>query len=72
MLRPNIFKLLRSLRIDSKEPITPGCVTWQAGTTTLFLAPIDCLKESYAAVEIGDENITLVRKPFTVLRRDYV
>jgi hypothetical protein len=33
---PN-FKLLRSPRIDSKEPITPGCIAWRAGTTTLFL-----------------------------------
>ncbi len=33
---PN-FKLLRSPRIDSKEPIPPGCVAWRAGTTTLFL-----------------------------------
>ncbi len=48
--RARIFKLLMSPRIDSKKPITPGCVTWRAGTTTLFLlgsyllAPIDCLK----------------------------
>jgi hypothetical protein len=27
----------QSLRIDSKEPIPPGCVAWRAGTTTLFL-----------------------------------
>jgi hypothetical protein len=44
-----IFKLLRSPRIDSKEPIPPGCVAWRAGTTTpiptRLLAPIiDCLK----------------------------
>jgi hypothetical protein len=32
--RLRIFKLLR---IDSKEPIPPGCVAWRAGTTTLFL-----------------------------------
>jgi hypothetical protein len=35
-------------RIDSKEPILPGCVAWRAGTTTLFLLcsppPSDCLK----------------------------
>ncbi len=31
-----IFKLLRSTRIDSKEPIPPGCVAGRAGTTTLF------------------------------------
>ncbi len=39
-----ILKLLRSPRIDSKEPIPPDCVVWRAGTTTLFLSPIDCLK----------------------------
>jgi hypothetical protein len=32
-----IFKLLRGPRIDSKEPIPPGCVAWRAGKTTLFL-----------------------------------
>ncbi len=46
--RARIFKLLWSLRIDSKELIPPGCVAWRAGTTipipTRFLAPIDCLK----------------------------
>ncbi len=31
-----IFKLLRSPRIDSKGPIPPGCVAWRAGTTTLY------------------------------------
>jgi hypothetical protein len=31
------FKLLRSPRIDSMEPITPGCVAWRAGMTTIFL-----------------------------------
>jgi hypothetical protein len=30
------LKLLRSPRIDSKEPIPAGCVASQAGTTTLF------------------------------------
>jgi hypothetical protein len=35
--RARIFKLLRSPRIDSKEPILPGCVAWLAGTTTQFL-----------------------------------
>jgi hypothetical protein len=40
-----IFKLLRSLRIDSKKPIPTGCGAWRAGTKTLFLlGPIDCLK----------------------------
>ncbi len=34
--RARIFELLRSPRIDSKEPIPPGCVAWRAGTTTLF------------------------------------
>ncbi len=32
--RVRIFQLLRSPRIDSKEPIPPGCVSWRAGTTT--------------------------------------
>jgi hypothetical protein len=32
-----IFKLLRSPRIDFKEPIPPAYVAWGAGTTTLFL-----------------------------------
>jgi hypothetical protein len=35
--RARILKLLRSPRIDSKEPIPPACVAWRAGTTTLFL-----------------------------------
>ncbi len=35
--RAGIFKLLRSPRIDSKEPIPQGCVAWRDGTTTLFL-----------------------------------
>ncbi len=34
---PGFFKLSRSPRIDSKEPIPPGCVAWRASTTTLFL-----------------------------------
>jgi hypothetical protein len=33
--RARIFKLLRSPRIDSKEPMPPGCVAWRADTTTL-------------------------------------
>ncbi len=36
-LRERIFKLLKSPRIDSKEPIPPDCVAWRAGTSTLFL-----------------------------------
>jgi hypothetical protein len=36
-IRDGIFKLLRSPGIDSKEPILPAYVAWQAGTTTLFL-----------------------------------
>ncbi len=24
-------------KIDSKEPVPPGCVAWRAGATTLFL-----------------------------------
>jgi hypothetical protein len=35
--RARIFKLIRSPRLDSKEPIPPGCVAWRAGTTTLLL-----------------------------------
>ncbi len=35
--RAQIFKPLMSPRIDSKEPIPPGCVAWWAGITTLFL-----------------------------------
>ncbi len=35
--RARIFKLLTSRRIDSKEPIPPGCVAWRGGTTTPFL-----------------------------------
>jgi hypothetical protein len=43
-----ILKLLRSPRIDSKEPILPGCVCSLAGRydnpfPTRFLAPIDYL-----------------------------
>ncbi len=34
--RARIFKLLRSPRIDSKEPFPSGCVAWRAGTTTLI------------------------------------
>jgi hypothetical protein len=37
LFRARIFKLLRSPRIDSKEPIPLGCVAWRAGTTTLLL-----------------------------------
>ncbi len=32
-----IFKLWRSLGIDSKDSIPPAYVAWRAGTTTLFL-----------------------------------
>jgi hypothetical protein len=35
--RARIFKLVRSPRIDSNEPIPPGCVAWRAGTTTQFV-----------------------------------
>ncbi len=31
------FETLRSPKIDSKEPIPPGCVAWRTGTITLFL-----------------------------------
>ncbi len=36
-LRAGIFELFRSPRIDSKEPIPPGCVNGRAGRTTLLL-----------------------------------
>ncbi len=45
-----IFKLLRSPRIDFKEPIPPGCIAislagrYDDPIPTQFLAPIDCLK----------------------------
>jgi hypothetical protein len=32
-----IFKLSMSPRIDSKEPIPPGCLAWRSGATTIFL-----------------------------------
>ncbi len=34
---PEFFNFLRSPRIDSEEPIPPGCEAWRAGKTTLFL-----------------------------------
>jgi hypothetical protein len=34
--RARTIKLLGSPRINSRDPIPPGCVAWQAGTTTLF------------------------------------
>ncbi len=41
--KDGILKLFRSLRIDTKESITPAHVAWRAGTTTpipnRFLAP---------------------------------
>ncbi len=42
-----IFKLLRSLRIDSKKSIPPAYVAWRAGrqpSPTRFLDLKDCLK----------------------------
>jgi hypothetical protein len=42
--RARILKRLWSSGIDSKEWIPPAYGAWRAGTTTLFLAPIDCLK----------------------------
>ncbi len=48
VIRAQIFKLLRSTRIDSKESIPPSYVSWRAVTAnpvpTRFLAPTDCLK----------------------------
>jgi hypothetical protein len=35
--KARILKLSRGPRIDSKEPILPGCVAWRAGTAALFL-----------------------------------
>jgi hypothetical protein len=58
--RARIFKLLRSPRIDYKEPTPPGCVAWRAGTTTRSNSVpgphIDCLKSLtlyFLAVAIG-------------------
>ncbi len=49
--RARIFKLLRNPRIDSKKPVSPGCVlcVQPAGPVrqphpTRFLAPLECLK----------------------------
>ncbi len=46
--RARIFKLLRSPRIDSKEPILPGLCSlagrYDNPIPTRFLVPIDCLK----------------------------
>ncbi len=50
--RARIFKLLRSQRIDSKEPTPPGCVGW-GGTTTLLIlgsSPHWLLKNSSTGV----------------------
>jgi hypothetical protein len=37
LFRARIFKLLRSPRIDYKESVAQGGVTWRAGTSALFL-----------------------------------
>ncbi len=42
--RARTFKCLWGPGIDSKEWIPPAYVAWRAGTITLFLAPIGCLK----------------------------
>ena len=42
--REGVFKLLKSPGINSKESIPPSYIAWQAGTTTRFLAPMDCTK----------------------------
>jgi hypothetical protein len=34
---PENLKLLRTLKIDSKDSMQPGCVAWRAGTTILIL-----------------------------------
>jgi hypothetical protein len=68
--RAQIFKLLRSPRIGSKEPIPPGCecVACMAGrydkpySYTRFLAPIDCLKipaQLYTGAQINFGDLTL-------------
>ena len=61
--RARIFKLLRSPRIDSQEPIPPGCVDWRAGMTNLFgysySVPIDCLK--IPALNSSSKHLTYQR-----------
>ncbi len=51
-----IFKLLRSPRIDSKEPIPPGCVAWRAGYDNpipiRFLALTRLFKNSSTEAEL--------------------
>ncbi len=32
---PNV-QTFKEPKIDSKEPIPPGCVAWRSGTTTLY------------------------------------
>ncbi len=48
LCKAQIFTLLRSPRIDFKEPILPDCVDCRARydspIPTRFLAPIECLK----------------------------
>jgi hypothetical protein len=55
-----IFKLLRSPRIDSEEPIPPGCVAlcsladrYDNTIPTRFLFYIDCLKIPALNVVVG-------------------
>ncbi len=52
-----IFKLLRSPRIDSKEPIPPGRVAlagrYDNPVPTRFLAPVDCKKNSSTVPVLG-------------------
>jgi hypothetical protein len=59
------FKTFKEPRIDTKEPIPPGCVAWRAGTTnpipTRFLALIDCFKIQAQAFHLSTQT-SLSRK----------
>jgi hypothetical protein len=51
--RVRIFKRLRSSRIDSKEPIPPGCEAWRAArqpSSYSVPSPLRLLKNSTTAV----------------------
>ncbi len=61
--RARIFKLLRSPRIDSKEPIVPACVAWD-GIFKLLLSPEIDFEESippaYVAWRAGTRILFLL------------
>jgi hypothetical protein len=62
--RARIFKPLRSPRIDSMEPIPPGCVAWRAGTKALFLlgsvpSPHILYQNSSTEVNVNDTGSNL-------------